>query len=150
MDRNMEEIDDKDRLILDTLRANSSLSMQMIAKKTGIPVATVHHRIKKLKASGIIKRYTIAIDQAKLGRRMVVHILIKAVPKSDHTALLEKLMKNESVEDGSAITGAFDVILKVRVADVEALDQFVLRYLRTFDEIAETQTMIAFRNITRE
>ncbi len=150
MGSNIVEIDDKDRAILDALKANSSLSMQMIAKKTGIPVATVHHRIKKLRAGGIIKRYTIDIDEAKLGRKMVVHILIKATPKSDHTALLEKLMKHEWVEDGSVITGAFDVIIKVRLADVEALDQFVLKFMRTFDEIAETQTMIAYRNIMKE
>lgn len=149
MDNNVVEIDEKDRLILDTLKANSSLSMQMIAKKTGIPVATVHHRIKKLRAGGIIKRYTIDIDEAKLGRKMVVHVLIKATPKSDHTALLEKLMAHEWVVDGSVITGAFDIIIKVRLADVEALDQFVLKFMRTFDEIAETQTMIAYRNLAK-
>lgn len=150
MDNKIVEIDDKDRHILGTLKSNSSLSMQMIAKKTGIPVATVHHRIKKLNAEGIIKRYTIDIDEAKLGRKMVVHVLIKATPKSDHTVLLEKLMKHEWVEDGSVITGAFDVIIKVRLADVDALDQFVLKFMRTFDEIAETQTMIAYRNIMKE
>jgi DNA-binding Lrp family transcriptional regulator len=145
----MEGIDEKDRLILNTLKENSSLSIQKISKKTGIPIATVHHRLKRLRADGIIKKYTIVIDQVKLGRKLVAHVLIKATPKSDHVVLLEKLMKHESVEDGSAITGAFDVMIKVRVADVDELDQFVLKYLRTFDEIATSETMIAFRNITK-
>jgi DNA-binding Lrp family transcriptional regulator len=145
----MEGIDEKDRLILNTLKENSSLSIQKISKKTGIPIATVHHRLKRLRADGIIKKYTIVIDQVKLGRKLVAHVLIKATSKSDHVVLLEKLMKHESVEDGSAITGAFDVMIKVRVADVEELDQFVLKYLRTFDEIATSETMIAFRNITK-
>jgi Lrp/AsnC family leucine-responsive transcriptional regulator len=150
MSKNIDEIDDKDRLILDTLRENSSLSMQKIARKTGIPVATVHHRITKLKASGIIKKYTIIIDQARLGRKMVVHILIKATPKSDHTVLAEKLMKHEWVEDCSVITGVYDVIIKVRLPDIEALDQFVLKFLRTFDEVAESQSMIAYRNMMKD
>ncbi len=146
----MEGIDEKDITILEVLKENSSLSIQKISRKTGIPIATVHHRLKKLKADGIIKKFTIVIDKAKLGRKLVAIVLIKAAPKSDHIALLEKLMKHAEVEDGSAITGPFDVLIKVRVADVEDLDQFVLKYLRTFDEIAQTESMIAFRNITKE
>ena len=146
----MEGIDEKDRLILETLRANSSLSIQKISRKTGIPIATVHHRLKRLRAEGVIRKYTIVIDHTKFGKRLVAHVLIKATPKSDHIALLQKLMKHELVEDGSAITGAFDVMIKVRVADVDELDRFVLKYLRTFDDIATSETMIAFRNIVKE
>ena len=145
-----EIIDDRDRAILEVLGDNSSFSIQKIAKRTGIPIATVHHRIKWLKTQGIIKKYTIVLDKAKLGRAMIVYILIKAMPKSDHIILLQELMKHEMVEDGSAITGAFDLILKVRVANVDELDKFVLKFLRTVDDIAETQTMIAFRNIIKE
>jgi DNA-binding Lrp family transcriptional regulator len=145
-----EVLDEKDIVILETLRENASLSIQKIARKTSIPIATVHHRLKRLRAEGIIKKYTIIIDQTKLGKKLVAHILIKATPKSDHIALLEKLMKHEEVEDGSAITGPFDVMIKVRVKDVDDLDQFVLKYLRTFDEIAQTESMIAFRNMSKE
>ncbi|MFH0737755.1 MAG: Lrp/AsnC family transcriptional regulator [Candidatus Micrarchaeota archaeon] len=146
----MHGLDDKDFAILETLREDSSRSIQKIAKKTGIPIATVHHRLKKLKAEGIITRYTIVMDKAKLGKKLVAHVLVKAMPKTDHIALLEKLMKHEFVEDGSAISGGFDVLLKIRVADVEELDQYVLRHLRTYDEIASSDTMIAFRNMTKE
>ena len=40
--------------ILEVLRENSKLSTQQIAKKTGLPVTTVHNRIKKLKKLGQI------------------------------------------------------------------------------------------------
>jgi DNA-binding Lrp family transcriptional regulator len=146
----MFEIDEKDMAILDTLKKDSSLSIQKISKRTGIPIATVHHRIKKLVNEGIIKKYTIVIDRTKLGKKLVAHILIKAIPGSDHVVLLEKLMKHENIEDGSAITGAFDILLKVRLKDIEDLDQFVLQYLRTFDKIANTETMIAFRNQVKD
>lgn len=145
----MEAIDEKDYAILDVLKVNSSLSIKQISKKTGIPVATVHNRIKKMKANGIITGYTINIDKAKLGKKMVAYVLIKAAPKADHIEILEKVVKHDAVEDGSAITGAFDLILKIRLADIEELDQFVLKHLRTFNEISETQTMIAFRNIVK-
>lgn len=150
MSRVHEIIDERDQAILDVLQENSSLSIQKIARRTGIPIATVHHRIKWLRSQGIIKKYTIALDRSKIGGKMVAYVLLKATPKSDHIELLEKLMPNPQIEDGSAITGAFDLILKVRVADVEDLDHFVLKYLRTFEDIAQTETMIAFRNIVKE
>ena len=133
----MIHFDDKDDSIIEVLKENSSLSIQEIARKTGIAIATVHNRIKRLKSEGVIKKYTIVIDKAKLGRKMVAYVLIKATPKSDH------------IEDGSAITGEFDIILKVRVADIDELDKFVLKYLRTFNDVAQTQTMIAFENKTK-
>ena len=103
----MHEIDEKDYAILEVLKENSGLSIQKIAKKTGIPIATVHNRIKKLKQEGIIERYTIVIDKAKLGRKMTAHVLIKTTPKSDHIVLLEKIMKHELekiVQDYSGIS----------------------------------------------
>jgi len=61
--------------------------------------------------------------------------------------LLHHIIKHDLVEDGSAITGEFDLILKIRIADVDELDKFVLKHLRTFNEISQTQTIIAFQNI---
>lgn len=142
-------IDEKDLLILSALKDDSHSSIQKIAKKTGIPPVTVHNRIKKLRAEGIIQKYTIKIDKSKLGRPMSAYVIIKAAPKSDHLLLLDKIAKHELVEDGSAITGEFDLIFKIRVKDVDELNSFTLKFLRTFDEVSQTQTMIAFKNVEK-
>ena len=146
----MNQLDEKDMAIMDVLKENSGLSIQKIAKKTGIPIATVHNRIKRLREGGVIQRYTIIIDKAKLGRKMTAHIHIKCVPKVDHIALLEKIMKHGLVEDGSAVAGEYDLLLKVRVKDMEELNELVLKYLRTYDEISQTETMIAFRHMEKD
>lgn len=143
------EIDDRDHAILDVLKENSALSIGKIARKTGIPIATVHNRIKRMKAQGIIAKYTVKLDAAKLGKKMVAYVLIKAAAKSDHIKLLHAISKHAAVEFGSAVTGAFDLIIVVRVADVDELNGVVLKYLRTFDAVAETQTMIAFESVEK-
>ncbi|MDO8553584.1 MAG: Lrp/AsnC family transcriptional regulator [Candidatus Micrarchaeota archaeon] len=142
-------IDEKDTLILEALKEDSHSSIQKIAKRTGIPPVTVHNRIKKLRSEGVIEKYTIKINKAKLGRAMSAYVLIKATPKSDHIGLLEKIIKHELAEDGSAITGEFDLIIKIRVKDVDELNLFTLKFLRTFDEVSQTQTMIAFKNVEK-
>ncbi len=145
----MYQLDEKDAAILDVLKQNSSLSIQKIAKRTGIPVATVHNRIKKLKIEDIIQAYTIRINQAKLGKKLVAHILIKAMPQVDATTLLRMIARHDFVEAGSALAGEYDVLLKVRVADVEELEKSVLRQIRSYKEVYQTQTLIAFENIVK-
>ncbi len=145
----MYTLDEKDLSILEVMQANAKLSMNKIARKTGIPLATVHHRIKKLEREGIIKKYTIILDKKKLGKKMVAYVLIKATPKSDHIKLLHAVSKHAAIEFASAVTGAFDVILIVRVADIEELNAVVLKYLRTFDDVSETQTMIAYESVEK-
>jgi len=43
------KVDDKDIKIIDLLKENSAYTTREIAKKTLLPVTTVHNRIKKLK-----------------------------------------------------------------------------------------------------
>jgi Lrp/AsnC family leucine-responsive transcriptional regulator len=145
----MEGLDEKDHAILDVLKGNSSLSIQKIAKKTGIPIATVHNRIKRLKAAGIITGYSIRLDKAKLGKKLTAYILINVVQKTNDLELLDKLMKNGLVESGSVVAGTFDIVLRVCVADIEELNTFTLKYLKSFGEIGNTQTVIAFKTIEK-
>ena len=50
------EIDEKDKRIIEVLREDSSLTTRQIAKKTRVPITTVHHRVRKLKEDGFIMK----------------------------------------------------------------------------------------------
>ena len=69
-------LDKKDLAILEILKHNSNLSTQNIAKKTNIPITTVHNRIKKLEKEGIIKEYSVVLDNKKIGKPIAAYILI--------------------------------------------------------------------------
>ena len=61
------ELDKTDVEIIRVLEKNSRLSLRKIAKKVGVSVATVMHRINRLEKDGIVKRYTTLVDYDKLG-----------------------------------------------------------------------------------
>jgi DNA-binding Lrp family transcriptional regulator len=145
----MYELDEKDMQILEVLKQNSHLSIGKIARKTGIPIATVHHRIKKLKTNGIIKRYTIEVDQVKLGRKMIAYVMVKAMRKADQSVLLHTIAKHDHVEEGAMITGEFDLVFKVRVKDIDELNAVVIKYMRTLDEVAETRTFVSYEIVEK-
>lgn len=145
-------LDDKDMKILEVLRENSKLSTQQISKKTLIPITTVHYRIKKLRNEGIIKKYTIKINHKKLGKGILAYVFF--IPHYDilkesniHLEdLVEKIKKHALVEEAATMAGAKDVLLKVRVNDIDELNRFVVDYLQKVDGISRTETLIVLKS----
>ena len=141
-------IDQLDLKILHVLKANSKSSMNQISKKLLIPITTAHNRIKKLEKTGIIKNYTIILNNKKLGKDLCAFILIKI----DYTALKSKnlsqqevamrLKSREEVEDAALITGLKDIILKIRDNNIDELNNFITKDLRNFAGVKSTETMI--------
>ncbi len=141
-------MDSKDEKILNTLKENSRLSSQQISKRTAIPITTVHNRIKKLLSEGVIEKFTIKLNPKKLGKTLAAYILVtvdytslKRAKTSQHE-LVAKLKKHPLVEEAAMVTGASDVILKVRVGRIDELDKFVTVDLRNIDGIEKTQTAV--------
>jgi len=141
-------MDKKDEQIIEILKENSKLSTQQISKKTSIPITTVHNRIKKLEKEGVIKRYTLELDNKKLGKDIAAYInivvdyrLLKEKNLSQHE-LARKLKQHEFVEEAAMITGGTDLIIKVRVKNLDQLDNFVTKYLRNIEGVEKTQTMV--------
>lgn len=141
-------MDEKDKKIIAILKENSKLSTQQISKKTSIPITTVHNRIKKLEKEGIIKNYTVILDNKKIGRPIAAYILItvdyrllRQIKKTQYD-LIKKLKSLELVEEAAIITGETDIITKVRVKDIDELDNFVTSYLRNIEGIEKTRTLV--------
>ncbi len=146
-------MDAKDEKILAALKENSRLSSQEISKKTAIPITTVHNRIKRLLGEGVIEKFTVRLNPKKLGKTIAAYILITV----DYTALKQaktsqhevasKLKKYDVVEEVAMITGASDIIIKVRVGSIEELDNFVTVDLRNVHGIEKTQTAIILNEL---
>lgn len=146
-------MDEKDEKILNLLKENSKLTTHQISKKLLIPVTTVHNRIKKMEKEGIIKRYTLEIDNKKVGKVIAAYIniivdyrLLKQVKITQHE-LTRKIRQDEAVEEAAMVAGGTDILIKVRVKSMEELDNFVTKHLRNFDGIEKTQTMIVLNEI---
>ena len=66
----------KDEIILSLLKENSKFSSREMSDKTGIPITTIHNRIKRLEEEGIIRQYTAVLDSKKLGKTIQAFIQI--------------------------------------------------------------------------
>ena len=141
-------LDKKDIAILAALKENAKLSTQQIAKRTRIPITTVHNRIKKLEKEGVIKGYTVVLDNKKIGKPVGAYILItvdykllKEIKRTQYE-LTQQLLKHPATESSAMITGVSDIIIKIRCGSVDELNEFVTVYLRNIQGVEKTQTAI--------
>lgn len=141
-------LDEKDLKILQLLKEDSSLSTRQIAKKTLIPITTIHNRIKKLKKNNYIKNYTVKLDYKKLGLGFLAIILVNCDYKSlretkkDQHQLVKEISKMHEVENVDIVTGGTDLVVKVRVKDVQEYDNFLLKKFQKINGIDKTQSLI--------
>ncbi len=140
-------MDKTDVKILNALKENSKQSVRDISKSIKIPPTTIHSRINKLKKEGIIKRFTIEIDNEKIGLKTSAYILVALdsryfqKTKQPESYASEELMKNSSVEEAANVTGSRDLVAKVRVRDMKDMDKFIMS-LRGKEMILRTETMM--------
>ncbi|NOZ80852.1 MAG: Lrp/AsnC family transcriptional regulator [DPANN group archaeon] len=144
-------LDDKDRKILELLRKNSRLSTQAISKKTIIPITTVHNRLKKLRKTGVIRRWTIEVDEEKLGRPIAAHILVTVEypkarkPKDFQESIARRLKGYDEVQGVNIIAGKSDIMVFLRASSMKALNDFILEKLRTIEGVDKTETMVVMQ-----
>jgi len=130
------------------LKEHADYATRQIAKKTGLPITTVHNHIQKLKKEKIIKRFTVDLDYHKLqdGFRAYVLVsvnlsLLKEKKKSQYDVSKE-LKQFSFVERADIVSGGTDIVATVRVKDVAEFDQVLLTKLQRIEGIEKTQSLI--------
>lgn len=119
-------MDDLDRRILSELQRDAGQSLDEIAKRVGSSKTPVWNRIRRMRDAGVIGRTTVLLDPEKLGLEACFFVLIRT---SAHDAawqrtFLEALKSRPEVMEAHRLAGEIDYILKVRVANARAYDDF--------------------------
>ena len=143
-------LDKKDIQILRIIQKNSKITTREIARQLNIPVTTVFTRIKKLEQKGIIKEYRAILNEKKLGKGTTAFILASFSYRTQNKELLSQrelareIAKFPEVQEVHIITGDWDLLIKVKAEDVEAIGKFVIDKLRLVKGIEKTLTCVVF------
>ncbi len=142
------KLDEKDYKIIEILKEHGDFTTRQIAKKTLLPVTTIHNRIKKLKQEGTIKRFTIDLDPEKVDKGFAAYILISCnlhllkEKKKTQYDLLKQLKIMPFVERVDIVSGGTDLVAFIRVKDVQEFDNVLLNKIQLIEGIEKTQSMI--------
>ena len=135
------QLDDTDRKILAAMQEDGSLSLDQIAERAGASRTPVWHRIRKLRSAGVIRQDTVLLDPEKLGLEACFFVLIRTSEhqKEWQDLFLETLRGRPEVMEAHRLAGDIDYILKVRVRNAKAYDDFyqaLISQVRIFDVTA--------------
>ncbi len=119
-------LDDLDRRILRELQRDAGQSLDEIARTVGSSKTPVWNRIRKMREGGVIRQQTVLLDAEKLGLEACFFVLVRT---SEHDAgwqetFLKVLRARPEVLEAHRLAGEIDYILKVRVANARAYDDF--------------------------
>lgn len=147
-----EILDDKDLKIIECLKENSRQSTYRISKKTVMPLTTVHNRIKKLEKEGIIKQYSLVLNQKKMGNILTVYILVHYnisfwKKETDRLQLKKSFLSLPNIAEVKYITGRYDILLKFHLKDMDTLNNIILKDLRKISGIGQTETIFVLEDV---
>ncbi len=145
----MQTIDKTDLKILSELQRDGSLSNVELAKRVNLSPSPCLARVKALEASGVIDRY-VAIANAKklgLGLNVFISISLREQSKSALGEFETSIAEHDEVMECYLMTGDSDYLIRVVVADIEALEKFILEQLTPIPGIEKIRSSFTLKQV---
>lgn len=142
-------MDNTDINIINALIDNSRTNSSEIAERIGVSVTTVIERIKKLEASGIIRKYTVIIDHSLLGHDVTALIMVSLEHPKYNDGFTEAMLKNESIIECHYVAGDFDYLVKVITENSNRLER-VLNDIKSVPGVQKTKTMFVLSTLKND
>jgi Lrp/AsnC family transcriptional regulator for asnA, asnC and gidA len=145
----MDRIDDLDLKILSELSKDASISVPKLSKKVNTNASVVYSRIKRLIKRGLIKKFTVIINDEALGLSVKALTGINMDSKLRDNVLNE-LFKVPEVREVSEVTGRFDVLVTMNARSLDEMHQLISEKVGRIEGVQKTETFIEMRKTARE
>lgn len=142
-------LDAVDMRILRALQADGRITNQDLAAKCNMSPSSCFERVKRLRESGYITRYTAILDPNKLERALMIFIevLLDRTTDDVFAAFAEAVRKLPEVMECHMVAGGFDYLLKVRVKDMAAYREFLGGTVVALPGVRETRTYAVLEEV---
>ena len=127
--------------ILGALHRDASISIPKLSNDLGLNLSVTYSRIKRLIRRGIIQRYTLEINESKLGFPAGVVVGLNLDPKQREQAIGE-LMKLPQARELTEVTGRFDAFLSLRGRTIEELHKVTSDVIGRISGVTHSETFV--------
>ena len=98
-------------------------------------------RIRKLERSGIIRQYTILLDEKRLGRDVKAFLSVMMDHPRYNEKLIEYARQSSAVVECCYTAGDFDFLLNIHTESTESLER-ILNEIKSVPGVGRTKTML--------
>ena len=143
------KLDSIDLKILSELQTDGSLSNIELARRVHLSPSPCLARVRSLEAAGVIDRYVALASAAALGLGLNVFISIslKSQGKEALADFERRICEHDEVMECYLMTGDSDYLIRVAVADIGALEKFILEQLTPIPGIEKIRSSFALKQV---
>jgi len=129
-----------DKQLLTILTENASYTATEIGAMIHLSIPAINKRISKLKAAGIIERFTIQVDPKKIGKSVQAIIMLVVDKYPQVQDLYDFINSQKDVMECYAVTGEYDYMVRICTRDIDSLEELLLK-LKEIHCVARSHTM---------
>lgn len=141
-----------DRKLLNLMQRDASRTNVEMADDVGLSPSSCLRRIQRLRKSGVIDRIVAILNPAKAGRgvKAMVTVKLKLHGEQHMRRFLELVAAEEAVAQAYGVTGETDVVLMLRLRDMDEYDAICDRLFRDETNVARFYTMVVIKTAKEE
>ncbi len=142
-------IDRIDRQILRLLQQDGRLANAQLAEAVALSPSACLRRLQRLEASGVIEGYAARLNGAAIGRpnTVFIEVTLNSQGNSALDAFERAVAACPAVLECHLMSGDFDYLLRVAVADMADYERLHRQQLAAFPHVARVRTAFAMRAV---
>ncbi len=141
-----------DKLILNALQRDGRISNKHLAELVNLSESACLRRVRALEEGGMIERYVAMVSQPEAGLpgNVLVHIGLHREEQSELAAFEEAVRNIPEVMECYLMTGEFDYLLRVVVADMADFERLHKEALTRLPGVARVNSSVAIRTVLKK
>ena len=146
------DIDKIDRQILAELQLDARIANVALAERVGLSPSPCLRRVKRLEATGIIRRYSAVVDPARagLGLSCFISVTLERTVEQALEVFEAAIVERPEILECWPITGEADFLLKIVTADLGAYERLMRDHLLRIPGISSTKTSFLLTPVKNE
>ena len=138
-----------DLKILEQLQIDASLSNVELARRVHLSASPCLARVRALEARGLIRQYVALLEAKHLGLHLNVFISISLKLQSRQALqeFEERITLRDEVMECYLMTGDSDYLIRVAIADMAALEKFILEQLSPIPGVEKIRSSFALKQV---
>lgn len=134
------KLDRVDRRIIEALQRDARTPFTEVGRELGVSDATVHVRVKKMLKSGVIRKYTVVVNEGAFGRNVSGYMLMNVKPGVIEE-VSKRLVKIERIILVQELQGPNDILIKMGAMNLEGLRDLIM-------EVQAIPNVVASQHLT--
>ncbi|TXK26889.1 Lrp/AsnC family transcriptional regulator [Ottowia sp. GY511] len=136
-----------DRKLLNLLQNDASRTNAALAQEVGLSPSSCLRRVQRLLRDGFVDRIVAVLSPSRLGRGLKAVVLVELAEhgEQEQRRFLELAVIEPAVAQAYAVTGRTDVVLTLRLKDMEEFDALCNRLFRQNVGVKRFFTMMVIR-----